>query len=39
MNRDQASGLSGHLALFWDDVMKSIWIGGGADGGLHGTSM
>ena len=31
----QASGLSGHLSLFWADVMDSIWIGGGADGGLH----
>eukprot|EP00039_Didymoeca_costata_P021703 m.2809 g.2809 ORF g.2809 m.2809 type:complete len:948 (-) comp2595_c0_seq1:128-2971(-) len=26
-----ASGLSGHLDLFWDDVMDSVWIGGKAD--------
>jgi len=31
----QANGLSGHLSEFWDDVMKSVWIGGAADGGLH----
>lgn len=31
----QANGLSGHLSLFWDDVMKSSWIGGTADTGLH----
>eukprot|EP00929_Paragymnodinium_shiwhaense_P051141 TRINITY_DN2575_c0_g1_i4.p1 TRINITY_DN2575_c0_g1~~TRINITY_DN2575_c0_g1_i4.p1 ORF type:complete len:413 (+),score=95.01 TRINITY_DN2575_c0_g1_i4:97-1335(+) len=33
--RLQAEGLSGHLAQFWEDVMKSVWIGGDADGGLH----
>ena len=31
----QAQGLSGHLAQFWGDVMKSAWIGGVLDGGLH----
>lgn len=31
----QAEGLSGHLPLFWADVMSSSWIGGNADGGLH----
>ena len=31
----QAQGLSGHLAQFWPDVSKSVWIGGGGDGGLH----
>eukprot|EP00873_Tetraselmis_striata_P001277 jgi/Tetstr1/421541/TSEL_012488.t1 len=31
----QAEGLSGHLAQFWPDVMDSVWIGGGGDGGLH----
>ena len=31
----QADGLSGHLSLFWDDVMESVWIGGHADDGLH----
>lgn len=31
----QAEGLSGHLAQFWPDVQKSVWIGGGGDGGLH----
>lgn len=31
----QADGLSGHLSLFWPDVMNSSWIGGTADGGLH----
>ena len=31
----QANGLSGHLPLFWADVMNSSWIGGKADGGLH----
>ena len=31
----QADGLSGHLAQFWPDVSKSVWIGGGGDGGLH----
>ena len=31
----QADGLSGHLAQFWPDVQKSVWIGGGGDGGLH----
>ena len=33
--RLQADGLSGHLAQFWPDVQKSVWIGGGGDGGLH----
>ena len=33
--RLQAQGLSGHLSHFWDDVMKSIWIGGDADSDLH----
>ena len=28
----QANGLSGHLPLFWADVMNSSWIGGKADG-------
>ena len=32
---NQANGLSGHLPLFWADVMNSSWIGGTADGGLH----
>ena len=31
----QADGLSGHLPLFWADVMNSSWVGGTADGGLH----
>ncbi len=31
----QAQGLTGHLAQFWPDVQKSVWIGGGGDGGLH----
>lgn len=31
----QADGLSGHLAQFWPDVSKSVWIGGSGDGGLH----
>ena len=31
----QASGLSGHLSLFWNDIMNSMWIGGSGDGGLH----
>jgi hypothetical protein len=31
----QAEGLSGHLANFWPDIAKSVWIGGGGDGGLH----
>eukprot|EP00927_Polykrikos_kofoidii_P008296 TRINITY_DN13439_c0_g1_i1.p1 TRINITY_DN13439_c0_g1~~TRINITY_DN13439_c0_g1_i1.p1 ORF type:complete len:876 (+),score=127.69 TRINITY_DN13439_c0_g1_i1:102-2630(+) len=31
----QADGLTGHLAQFWNDVMQSVWIGGGGDGGLH----
>eukprot|EP01116_Phalansterium_solitarium_P013518 TRINITY_DN30900_c0_g1_i1.p1 TRINITY_DN30900_c0_g1~~TRINITY_DN30900_c0_g1_i1.p1 ORF type:complete len:747 (-),score=282.91 TRINITY_DN30900_c0_g1_i1:136-2376(-) len=31
----QAAGLSGHLALFWNDIENSIWIGGEGDGGLH----
>lgn len=31
----QAEGLSGHLALFWGDIMNSSWIGGPDDGGLH----
>ncbi|EGD77577.1 hypothetical protein PTSG_08674 [Salpingoeca rosetta] len=31
----QAEGLSGHLALFWPDIMSSSWIGGNADPGLH----
>ncbi len=26
---------SGHLPLFWDDVMNSSWLGGEADTGLH----
>ena len=28
-------GLSGHLSMFWNDIMNSVWIGGGGDGGLH----
>jgi hypothetical protein len=31
----QAEGLTGHLALFWPDVMSSVWIGGNADTDLH----
>ena len=31
----QAEGLSGHLATFWPDIAKSVWIGGGGDGGLN----
>lgn len=31
----QAEGLSGHLSMFWDDVMNSVWVGGAADAGLH----
>jgi len=31
----QAEGLSGHLAMFWEDISASIWIGGHGDGGLH----
>ena len=31
----QANGLAGHLAQFWPDVQKSIWIGGDQDQGLH----
>ncbi|KAJ9468493.1 hypothetical protein DIPPA_27539 [Diplonema papillatum] len=31
----QGEGLSGHLSLFWNDIMNSTWIGGGGDGGLH----
>ena len=31
----QAAGLTGFLPYFWDDIMKSSWVGGGADGGLH----
>ena len=31
----QADSLSGHLPLFWADIMNSSWVGGGADGGLH----
>lgn len=32
-----ASGLSGHLGLFWPDINESVWIGGAHDGtgGLH----
>lgn len=30
--RIQASGLSGHLDEFWNDVANSGWIGGDADG-------
>jgi len=26
-----ANGQAGHLELFWDDVMDSVWIGGHAD--------
>lgn len=33
--RLQAQGLSGHLAHFWDDVMRSVWIGGDHDADLH----
>eukprot|EP01062_Namystynia_karyoxenos_P031287 TRINITY_DN23219_c0_g1_i1.p1 TRINITY_DN23219_c0_g1~~TRINITY_DN23219_c0_g1_i1.p1 ORF type:complete len:759 (+),score=211.75 TRINITY_DN23219_c0_g1_i1:84-2360(+) len=33
--RIQAEGLSGHLSMFWNDVMDSVWIGGSGDGGLH----
>ena len=29
--RAQADGLAGHLALFWADIEKSAWVGGGAD--------
>jgi len=34
----QADGLSGHLAMFWNDVQHSIWLNGPedhGDGGLH----
>ena len=31
----QAQGLSGHLSQFWNDIMNSVWVGGGGDGGLH----
>ena len=31
----QGDGLSGHLALFWPDIMDSSWVGGTADTGLH----
>ena len=31
----QADGLTGHLALFWEDVMDSVWVGGAGDTGLH----
>ena len=31
----QANGLSGHLPLFWADVMNSSWVGGKADGVVH----
>ena len=31
----QADGLSGHLSMFWPDIQKSVWVGGGGDGGLH----
>jgi hypothetical protein len=24
----QADGLSGHMALFWEDIVSSIWLGG-----------
>jgi hypothetical protein len=29
--RVQASGLSGHLSLFWADIMESVWVGGSHD--------
>eukprot|EP00756_Hemistasia_phaeocysticola_P051986 Hpha_TRINITY_DN27171_c0_g1::TRINITY_DN27171_c0_g1_i1::g.29263::m.29263 len=31
----QAEGLTGHLSMFWNDVMSSVWIGGKGDAGLH----
>jgi hypothetical protein len=31
----QSDGLSSHLALFWNDIQHSVWIGGTGDGGLH----
>jgi hypothetical protein len=34
----QADGLSGHLAMFWNDIQHSIWLNGPddkGDGGLH----
>ena len=31
----QANGLSGHLPLFWADVMNSSWVEGKADGVVH----
>ena len=34
----QADGLSGHLAMFWNDVQHSLWLNGPddhGDGGLH----
>ena len=34
----QADGLSGHLAMFWNDVQNSIWLNGpkdNGDAGLH----
>ncbi len=30
-----STGLSGHLALFWEDIADSIWVGGPGDTGLH----
>ena len=34
----QADGLSGHLAMFWNDIQHSIWLNGPddkGDAGLH----
>ena len=31
----RSEGLSGHLSMFWNDIMNSVWIGGRGDGGLH----
>ncbi|XP_065186897.1 uncharacterized protein LOC135817607 [Sycon ciliatum] len=33
--KTQATGLSGHLSLFWPDVNQSVWIGGQHDPGLN----
>ncbi len=32
----QADGLSGHLAMFWNDIQHSIWLNGPDDTGDQG---
>ena len=32
----QADGLSGHLAMFWNDIQHSIWLNGPGDTGDSG---